>query len=407
MNNSPVDRALFDQVMVPCFAPLDVIPVRGEGSRLWDQSGREYIDLAGGIAVNALGHRHPALLRALQDQADQVWHLSNLYTNEPALRLAQRLTELTFAEQVFFCSSGAEANEAALKLARKYAYDHAGSDAGKHEIISFTGSFHGRTLFTVSVGGQLKYRQGFEPVPAGITHLPYNDVQALKDTVSEGTCAVIVEPIIGEGGVVPAHAEFLKAARELCDQHGALLIFDEVQSGAGRTGSLYAYMETGVTPDILTSAKGLGGGFPIGAMLTTRQIATSFSVGTHGTTYGGNPLGCAVALALLDTLDNPELMAGVKRKSQLFIDELRALNSEHGLFSDIRGQGLLLGAELAEPYKGRARELLALALEQGVMVLMAGPDVIRLAPSLIIPDNDIQESMTRFDRAIVRFLGNG
>ncbi|TCK08407.1 aspartate aminotransferase family protein [Marinobacterium mangrovicola] len=402
-----ISRATFDQVMVPCYAPADLIPVRGEGSRLWDQQGREYVDLAGGIAVNCLGHRHPALMQALQEQADRVWHLSNVFTNEPALALANRLTELTFAEQVFFANSGAEANEAAFKLARKYAYDHAGHDSGKHEIISFNGSFHGRTLFTVSVGGQLKYRQGFEPVPAGITHLPYNDVAALERAVSDKTCAVVMEPVLGEGGVIPAKAEFAQLARTLCDRHNALLIFDEVQTGAGRTGALYAYQELGVTPDILTSAKGLGGGFPIGAMLTSRKVAASFGVGTHGTTYGGNPLACAVALAVMNTLDDPELMAGVKRKSELFRSELNALNLRHGFFSEIRGSGLLLGAELSHTWKGQARRVLEATRNQGLMLLMAGPDVIRLTPSLIIPDADIQEAITRFDRALDDLVAEG
>jgi acetylornithine/N-succinyldiaminopimelate aminotransferase len=403
MNEPRISRALFDQVIVPSYAPPDVIPVRGEGSRLWDQQGREYIDLAGGIATNSLGHRHPALLRALQAQADKVWHLSNAFTNEPALELAQRLTELTFADQVFFCNSGAEANEAAFKLARKYAWDHGGDARGKHEIISFTGSFHGRTLFTVSVGGQLKYRQGFEPVPPGITHLPYNDIDALRAAVSARTCAVVMEPVLGEGGVIPADPAFIRAARELCDQQDALLIFDEVQTGAGRTGSLYAYMDLDITPDILTSAKGLGGGFPIGAMLTTRRIAASFGVGSHGTTYGGNPLACAVARAVIDTLDDAELLAGVRRKSALIEQELHSLNSRHKVFRDIRGRGLLLGAELAEPWRGDAKRLLDTAREQGLMILMAGPDVMRLAPSLIIPDADIHEAMTRLDRALGDF----
>lgn len=402
-----ISRATFDQVMVPCYAPSDVIPVRGEGSRLWDQQGREYIDLAGGIAVNCLGHRHPALMRALQEQADRVWHLSNVFTNEPALSLARRLTELTFAEQVFFANSGAEANEAAFKLARKYAWDHAGPDSEKHEIISFSGSFHGRTLFTVSVGGQLKYRQGFEPVPAGITHLPYNDLAALEQAVSDRTCAVVMEPILGEGGVIAANPNFVKLARNLCDRHNALLVFDEVQSGAGRTGSLYAYQELGVTPDILTSAKGLGGGFPIGAMLTTRKIAASFGFGSHGTTYGGNPLACAVALAVIDTLDDPELMAGVRRKSELICSELAALNQRHGFFSDIRGRGLLIGAQLAHHWKGEARRVLDAARNQGLMLLMAGPDVIRLTPSLIIPDADIHEAITRLDRALNDLVAEG
>ena len=233
----PVTRALFDEVMVPNYAPAAIIPVRGEGSRVWDQGGVEYIDFAGGIAVTCLGHVHPRLVEALTEQAGRLWHVSNVLVNEPALRLARKLCELTFAEKVFFANSGAEANEAALKLARKYASDHHGPD--KREIIAFSQSFHGRTLFTVTVGGQPKYTQGFEPLPGGISHVPYNDLEALAGAMSDKTCAVIMEPILGESGVIPATREFVQGVRDLCNRHQALLIFDEVQTGMGRTGYLY------------------------------------------------------------------------------------------------------------------------------------------------------------------------
>lgn len=405
MTQNTVSRATFDAVMVPNYNPPAIIPVRGEGSRLWDQQDREYIDFAGGIAVNVLGHRHPALVEALKDQADKVWHLSNVFTNEPVLELAQKLTERTFAEQVFFCNSGAEANEAAFKLARKYAHDHQG--AGKHEIIAFRQAFHGRTLFTVSVGGQAKYREGFEPVPAGINHVPYNDIEALRNAISDRTCAVVMEPIQGEGGVVPADPAFARAVRELCDEHQALLIFDEVQTGVGRTGSLYAYEALGVTPDILTTAKALGGGFPIGAMLTRSEIAKSLNVGSHGTTYGGNPLGCAVAKAVLDVVDDPALLADVKRKQRLFVEQLEAINARHHCFREIRSAGLLIGAELTESLHGQAARFLAAAREQNLMLLVAGPNVLRMTPSLIIPDNDIREGMTRLEQAIANVLEVG
>lgn len=400
MSHPPVTRALFDEVMVPNYAPAAIIPVRGEGSRLWDQEGRDYIDFAGGIAVTGLGHAHPKLIAALTEQAQKLWHVSNVLTNEPALELARRLCELTFAERVFFANSGAEANEAALKLTRKYAADHFGPD--KREIIAFSQSFHGRTLFTVTVGGQPKYTQGFEPLPPGITHAPFNDLAALAETISERTCAVILEPVQGEGGVTSATPEFLQGVRELCDRHRALLIFDEVQCGNGRSGHLYAYMGYGVTPDILTTAKALGGGFPISAMLTTSTIAASLDVGSHGTTYGGNPLGCAVAGAALELLSDPELLAGVRRKHEVFMAGLRRINQRFGLFRDLRGQGLLLGCELVESWRGRSREFIKTALDEGVLVLVAGPDVIRLAPSLIIPDDLIEEGLRRFERAIAR-----
>ncbi|MBK8962062.1 MAG: aspartate aminotransferase family protein [Candidatus Competibacteraceae bacterium] len=398
MSRPSVTRALFDEVMVPNYAPAAIIPVRGEGSRLWDQEGRDYIDFAGGIAVTVLGHAHPKLVAALAEQAQKLWHVSNVLANEPALKLARRLCELTFAERVFFANSGAEANEAALKLARKYAADHGGPD--KREIIAFTPSFHGRTLFTVTVGGQAKYTEGFEPLPPGITHVPFNDLPAFAAAISDRTCAVIVEPVLGESGVISATLEFLEGIRELCDRHRALLIFDEVQTGNGRTGHLYAYMGYSVTPDILTTAKGLGGGFPISAMLTTSTIAASLTAGSHGTTYGGNPLACAVAGAALELLSDPELLAGVRRKHELLMAGLQRINQRCGVFRELRGKGLLLGCELTEPWHGRSRDFIKAALEQGLLVLVAGPDVIRLAPSLIIPDELIEEGLRRFERAI-------
>ncbi|MGO0308384.1 aspartate aminotransferase family protein [Endozoicomonas acroporae] len=393
-----VDRSTFNQVMVPNYAPQAMVPVRGKGSRIWDQEGKEYLDFAGGIAVNALGHCHPALIDALKKQGEELWHLSNVYTNEPALELAQQLINSTFADKVFFCNSGAEANEAAFKLARKYAYDNFGPE--KHEIVSFYQSFHGRTLFTVTVGGQKKYCEGFEPVPGGVLHTTYNDLEALKALMSDRTCAVVAEPIQGEGGVIPADPEFIKGVRELCDQHNALLVLDEVQSGMGRTGQLFAYMGLGVTPDILTSAKSLGGGFPIGAMLTTNKVAESFGFGTHGSTYGGNPLACAVALEVIKTINDPQLLANVSNKHDRFRQHLESMNSKYGIFADVRGKGLLIGAELVEKYHGKGKDILAAAADEGLMLLVAGPNVLRFAPSLIIPDEDIDEGMARLERAV-------
>ncbi len=392
-------RALFDEVMVPNYNPSAVIPVRGQGSRLWDQQDREFIDFAGGIAVNCLGHCHPQVVAALKAQADRLWHLSNVYTNEPALRLASKLTEATFAERVYFANSGGEANEAALKLARRYAVDHHG--AAKDQIIAFKQGFHGRTFFTVTVGGQPAYSEGFGPKPGSIDHVEFNQLDQLAALMSERTCAVMLEPLQGEGGIIDAAPGFLQGVRDLCDQHQALLIFDEVQTGVGRTGQLYAYMGAQVVPDILTTAKALGGGFPIGAMLSTAKIAASLKVGTHGSTYGGNPLACAVAETVFDLVNQPELLAGVRHRSALFREHLERINVKYAVFADIRGQGLLLGAELAAPFKGRAREFLNAAVEQGCMCLVAGPDVLRFAPSLIIPEADIAEGMARLEAAIV------
>lgn len=394
-----ITREDFDAYMVPCFAPAPFIPVKAAGSRVWDQRGKGYIDVAGGIAVNALGHANPALANALKAQLDKLWHIGNGYTNEPVLQLAKTLVESTFADKIFFCNSGAEANEAALKLARKYAHDKFGAD--KSEIIAFKNSFHGRTLFTVTVGGQPKYSSDYAPLPQDITHLPYNDIDAVKAAFSSRTCAVIVEPIIGEGGVMPADPQFLQALRDLCDEHEATLIFDEVQTGAGRTGQLYAYQHYNVVPDILTSAKGLGGGFPIGAMLAKEAWAQVFQPGTHGTTFGGNPLAATVANSVLAQMDSA-LLAGVGERHTLIVDKLNALNAKYDVFSAVRGMGLLIGAELASHLRGKAKALTNLAAEEGLIALIAGPDVLRFAPALNIPLADIDEAFVRLERAVAR-----
>ena len=398
VEQAPVQRADFDQVMVPNYAPAAFIPVRGAGSRVWDQAGRELIDFAGGIAVNVLGHAHPALVGALTEQANTLWHVSNVCTNEPALRLAKKLVDSTFAERVFFCNSGAEANEAAFKLARRVAHDRFGSE--KYEIIAALNSFHGRTLFTVNVGGQSKYSDGFGPKITGITHVPFNDLDALKAAISDKTCAVVLEPIQGEGGVLPAEQAYLQGARELCDQHNALLVFDEVQTGMGRTGELFAYMHYGVTPDILTSAKSLGGGFPIAAMLTTEALAKHLVVGTHGTTYGGNPLACAVGNAVIDVINTPEVLQGVKARHDLFKTRLEQIGQQYGLFTQVRGMGLLLGCVLNDAWKGRAKDIFNAAEKENLMILQAGPDVVRFAPSLVVDEADIEEGLNRFERAV-------
>ena len=408
-NQKTVTREMFDDVMVPNYAPGKIIPVRGEGAKLWDQDGNEFIDFAGGIAVNVLGHAHPALVGALKSQGEKLWHLSNVLTNEPAIRLAQQLTDLTFAEKVFYANSGAEANEAALKLARRYAWEKFPADQNngveKNEIIAFNNSFHGRTLFTVSVGGQAKYREGFEPVPGGISHVDFNDLDALAAKISDTTCAVIMEPIEGEGGIVPATQAFIEGVRALCDKHNALLIFDEVQTGVGRTGALYAYMNYGVTPDILTTAKALGGGFPIGAMLTTTDIAKSLVIGTHGSTYGGNPLACAVSEAVIDIVADPEVLNGVKEKNTLFVDGLNAINDKYQIFDEVRSAGLLIGAALNDKWQGKAKDFLNAAQLEHVMVLVAGPSVVRFTPSLVIENEEIKEGLARFERAVAKVVG--
>jgi succinylornithine aminotransferase len=401
----PVTRETFDEVMVRCYAPAPFIPVRGEGSRVWDQDGRMYIDFAAGVAVTSLGHCHPALVRALTDQATTLWHVSNWFTNEPALRLARRLVDHTFAERAFFCNSGAEANEAALKLARRYAHDRFGEK--KFRVVSTHNAFHGRTLFTVTAGGQAKYASGFGPNPPGITHIRYNDVAALEQefaAAGDEICAVILEPMQGEGGMTPGTPAFLQAARRLCTQHNALLILDEIQSGMGRTGALFSYMQKGVVPDILTSAKGLGGGFPVGALLTTNEVASAFGVGVHGTTYGGNPLACAVAGAVFDIVNTTEVLDGVKARHALFMEGLKAINGRRKVFADLRGEGVWLGCELDAPWKGKAMDVVRAAGEAGLMILVAGPDVVRIAPSLVISLDEILEGLARLETALNRAL---
>ena len=397
-----ITRATFDEVILPIYAPAEFIPVKGKGSRVWDQQGKEYVDFAGGIAVTALGHCHPALVAALHEQGEKLWHTSNVFTNEPALRLGRKLVDATFADRVVFMNSGTEANETAFKLARHYTVTR--HSPYKTKIIAFHNAFHGRSLFTVSVGGQPKYSDGFGPKPADIVHVPFNDLHAVKAVMDDHTCAEVVEPIQGEGGVTAATPEFLQGLRDLCDQHQALLVFDEVQCGMGRTGSLFAYMHYGVTPDILTSAKALGGGFPISAMLTTHDIASAFHAGSHGSTYGGNPLACAVGGAAFDLINTPEVLDGVTAKRELFVQHLQQIDARFDLFSDIRGMGLLIGAELKPQYHGKARDFLYAAAEAGVMVLNAGPDVMRFVPSLVIDDSDIAEGMARFAQAVERVL---
>jgi len=398
MPEQKMKRQQFDELMVPNYAPLDFIPVRGEGSLLWDQHDQCYLDFTGGIAVNALGHAHPLLIQALTDQAKKIWHVSNIYTNEPALELAKKLIDNTFAEKVFFANSGAEANEAALKLARRVAFDS--GDETKTEIIAFYQGFHGRTFFTVTAGGQASYSDGFGPKPADITHLEYNDLAALEKSISDKTCALILEPLQGEGGVLPIDVDFLKGVRVLCDKHNALLIFDEVQTGMGRTGDLFAYMGLGVTPDVLTSAKALGAGFPISAMLTLEQYAKHLTVGTHGTTFGGNPLSCAVANKAFDLINTPELLVQVKQKEKLMRSLLAEINQELDAFKDIRGSGLLLGVELSPQYQDRAKDILIACSKEGLLVLMAGSNVVRFTPALTISEEEIKQGLTVFKKVL-------
>lgn len=395
------DLSDYQQVLTPNYGVPPTIIGKGVGCELFGQDGARYLDLAGGIAVSALGHCHPDVVQALTEQANKVWHLSNVLANEPAIHLAKALVDATFADRVFFCNSGAEANEAAIKAARKAAFDVYGPE--KIEIIAFNDAFHGRTIATVTAGGQPKYRTGFGPMPEGFTHLPFNDCKSLEAQVSENTCAVMVEPIQGEGGVRPICPTFFEKIRAACDRVGAALIVDEVQTGMGRTGKLFAYQHSDVSPDILSSAKSLGCGFPIGAMLCKEWISEHLIAGTHGSTYGGNPLGTAVAGKALELINTPELLSDVTERGRQLTQGLNQLNAKHQLFKAVRGQGLLIGAVLKADYAGRSGELVKLTMQMGLMTLVAGPNVHRFAPPLIIAESEINDALQLLDQAYAAF----
>ena len=395
------DLSDYQQVLTPNYGIPHAIIVKGQGCEVYGQQNERYLDLAGGIAVSALGHCHPSLIKALSKQANKVWHLSNVLANEPAIELAKHLVELTFADKVFFCNSGAEANEAAIKAARKVAYDLHGE--GKNQIITFNDAFHGRTIATITAGGQPTYRTGFGPMPGGFTHLPFNDCNAINTKISEKTCAVMVELIQGEGGVRPICPKFLEVVRVACDRVNAALIVDEVQTGMGRTGRLFAYQHSNITPDILSSAKSLGCGFPIGAMLCKEWISQHLVTGTHGSTYGGNPLGTAVAGKALELISDPTLLKNVTYRGEQLAQGLRDLNQKHEIFKIIRGKGLLIGAVLCKEFSGRATELVRLSMAEGLLTLVAGSNVHRFAPPLIISKSQIDEALTCLDKAYTIF----
>ena len=390
---------------LPVYRPRDVVLDHGKGARVWDTEGRDYVDLGAGIAVNALGHQDPDLLEALTTQAHKLWHTSNVFYSEPPLRLAEELVSASgFAERVFLCNSGAEANEAAIKLVRKWAASK-GRAADKRVIITFRGSFHGRTLATVTATAQPKYQEGYEPLPGGFRYLDFNDVPALEAAFAHGdVAAVMLEPIQGEGGVVPAAPGFIERVRALCDQHEALLVLDEIQCGMSRTGSLFAYVHDQVTPDIVTLAKALGCGLPIGAMLAGPRVAEIMQFGAHGTTFGGNPLAAAVARVGLRKLSSAPVLANVSRQSQALRDGLARINASLSLFDEVRGRGLMLGAVLNEAHKGKAGAILDHAAAHGLLVLQAGPDVLRFVPPLNISDAELAEGLVRLEAGLRSFV---
>ena len=389
---------------LPVYRPREVIFERGQGARVWDRDGNEYVDLSAGIAVCGLGHNDPDLVAALTEQAGKLWHTSNVFYSEPPLRLAEELvTASRFATRVFLCNSGAEANEAAIKLIRKWATAQ-GRAPDRRVIVTFRGSFHGRTLATVTATAQPKYQEGYEPLPGGFRYVDFNDLAQLAEAMASGdVAAVLVEPIQGEGGVMPAAEGFLQDVRELCDRHGALLALDEIQCGMGRTGTLFAHWQEGVTPDIVTLAKALGGGFPIGAMLVGPKVAEVMQFGAHGTTFGGNPLAAAVARVALRKLGSEAIAANVQRQSQALRDGLDSLNAEFGIFTEVRGRGLMLGAVLKSELAGRAGEILDHAAAHGLLMLQAGPDVLRFVPALNITDEEITDGLSRLRSALSDF----
>ena len=397
-----ITRKTFDEVMFPCYNPMNMVIKKAHGSYIFDNEGNNYVDLTSGIAVNCLGHTPDGVQKVIKKTCKNLIHVSNIFCNEYTLSLAKKLTSLTGYDKVFFVNSGAEANETALKLARRVAFDDYGAE--KNEIISFVNSFHGRTFFSVTVGGQESYSDGFGPKPAAITHIPYNDIATFEKTISDKTCAVILEPIQGEGGIIKADDAFLVKVRELCDKFHAALIFDEVQTGVARSGTLYAYEQTPVKPDILTSAKGLASGLPIGAVLTYDNFAKHFVPGTHGSTFGGNALACSVGCYVLDKVSDKKFLENVKATSEYIKASIKKLDEKHHVFDDVRGEGLLMGLVLNKKYSGKSGALQKECFKHKLLTLTAHGDVLRLAPALNIKKSVVDEAMKLLDKALTDFV---
>ncbi len=383
--------------LLPTYARVDLAFERGEGAWLTATNGERYLDFTSGVAVNALGHAHPHLVAAISEQAKKLWHVSNLYRIPESERLAARLCEASFADVVFFANSGAEAMECAIKMARKH--QSANGKPERYRIITFEGAFHGRTLATLAAGGQQKYLDGFGPVVDGFDQMPFADLEATKRAVGEATAAILIEPIMGEGGVRVVPPEFLCALRQLCDDNGLLLIFDEVQTGVGRTGEFFAYQRTGVTPDIMALAKALGGGFPLGACLATSEAAKGMTAGTHGSTFGGNPLAMAAAHALLDVVLADGFLERVRRIGLLLKQRLAEIKDRYPqIVAEVRGEGLLVGLRAVVPSAELVDELRA----EKMITVAAGDNVVRLLPPLIVSEDEIADAVRRLDRACAR-----
>jgi acetylornithine/N-succinyldiaminopimelate aminotransferase len=396
-----MNQAAMNQIaqthLLPVFARADVAFERGEGAWLIATNGERYLDFGSGVAVNALGHAHPHLVKAMTEQLGKVWHVSNLYSMPDGEKLASRLCEASFADVAFFCNSGAEAMECAIKMARKY--QHASGKPERYRIITFEGAFHGRTLATIAAGGQAKYLEGFGPPVDGFDQVPLGDIEAVKKAIGPQTAAIMIEPLQGEGGVRSPSPQFFKALRELCDRNGLLLVFDEVQTGMGRTGELFAYKRTGVTPDIMSLAKALGGGFPIGACLATTEAAKGMTAGTHGSTFGGNPLAMAAANAVMDVMLAPGFFDHVQRVSLLLKQKLAGICDRYpDIVNEVRGEGLLLGIKAVIP----AGDLSNALRDEKLLTVAAGDNVLRMLPPLIVSEAEIDEAAQRIERACAK-----
>ena len=390
--------ALYEKYVMETYARADLLFVRGKGTRLWDAEGREFLDFAAGIAVCSLGHCHPAVTKAIQEQAATLVHTSNLFLNEWQPRLAEKLIKQGFDGGVcFFCNSGAEANEALIKLARK-----AGHDRGRFEIIAMNDSFHGRTLATLAATGRSKYRKGFQPDMPGFKFVDFNDIDALRDAITDQTAAVLMEPVQGEGGIIPAAPGYLQAVRELCDRHGIMLLFDEVQCGMGRTGKFFAWQVSGVKPDALSMAKAIANGFPMGAMLASEKYAKVLTPGTHASTFGGTPLACAAACAVIDTFEREKVLENVRERSAFLMEKLSAMIGKYPCVKGVRGQGLMIGIVLDRPAGGA----LAILREKGMIALSAGETVLRLVPPLTVTQEDCEKAVALIDGALAQICAN-
>jgi predicted acetylornithine/succinylornithine family transaminase len=386
--------ALADENIMNTYKRFPIVLVKGSGIKVWDVNGKEYLDFVAGIAVCNLGHSHPQVIATVKEQLENLTHVSNLYYTEPQAQLAKLLVDNSFADKVFFCNSGAEANEAAIKLARKYAHENMGPD--KFELITMKDSFHGRTMATITATGQEKFQFGFTPLLEGFTYVPFNDLQALEARISNKTCGIMVEPIQGEGGVNIPNAQYLAEMREICDRHGILLIVDEVQTGMGRTGELFAYEHSGIKPDIMTLAKALGNGFPIGAMLATNKIAKAFIPGNHASTFGGSPLAMAAANATVKTMLQEGILEHCRKMGDYFLLQLKKLQQKHKIIKEVRGMGLMLAAQL----NIESGDIVNECLQKGLLINSAGSKTLRFVPPLIITTQDVDQAIKVLDEVM-------